>query len=255
MVCPLGCVAQEEHSFQAETRQLLDIVTNSLYTDKEVFLRELISNASDSLEKLRHLQVSGAAVADPDLPLEITLDADKEKRTITITDTGVGLTRDEMVSLLGTIARSGSKAFVAEAKSTGGAAESIIGQFGVGFYSAFMVGTKVDVASTPSKPGEVPHLWSSEGAGSYTIAPLAEAEAARGVRVTIHLKDDQLEYLEASRLREVRQERRGSASETRRYTRSTRACAVCLRSRMRGAEGGVLGRRAASVQGGHPYQS
>jgi TNF receptor-associated protein 1 len=167
-------------------------VTNSLYTDKEVFLRELISNASDSLEKLRHLQVTGSTIADPDIPLEISIIIDKEAKTLTIKDSGVGLSKQEMVSLLGTIARSGSKAFVENAKDTK-ASDSIIGQFGVGFYSAFMVGSRVDVTSKPANVEESSHVWSSAGTGSYTIAPAAESESLqRGCSVTIHVKPDEV---------------------------------------------------------------
>ena len=146
--------------FQAETRQLLDIVTHSLYTDKEVFLRELISNASDALEKLRHVQTlatSETTFSDPDTPLEIRIETDEANGTLTISDTGIGLSREEMIANLGTIARSGSKAFVQEMSarySTGNNASpetdisrGIIGKFGVGFYSAFMVGDKVEVRS------------------------------------------------------------------------------------------------------------
>ncbi len=152
---------KESLEFQAETKQLLDIVTHSLYTDKEVFLRELISNASDALEKLRHLQVanegsssSKAVQQDPDLPLEIKIETDEVNGTITISDSGIGLSRQEMIDHLGTIARSGSKAFMnelAQKHSSDGAnldaSRGIIGKFGVGFYSAFMVGDRVEVRS------------------------------------------------------------------------------------------------------------
>lgn len=140
--------------FKAETRQLLDIVTNSLYTDKEVFLRELVSNASDALEKLRHTQVANpSAPADSDVPLEIHVDTDEVNGTLSIRDTGIGLTKSDMVANLGTIASSGSKAFINEMSSQHGdqagldATRGIIGRFGVGFYSAFMVGDKVEVRS------------------------------------------------------------------------------------------------------------
>jgi TNF receptor-associated protein 1 len=153
---------KESLEFQAETKQLLDIVTHSLYTEKEVFLRELISNCSDALEKLRHLQVanegsgssSSSKQQDPDLPLEIKIETDEVNGTITISDTGIGLTKQEMIDHLGTIAKSGSKAFVnelAEKHSSDAAnldaSRGIIGKFGVGFYSAFMVGDKVEVRS------------------------------------------------------------------------------------------------------------
>jgi TNF receptor-associated protein 1 len=156
---------KESLHFQAETRQLLDIVTHSLYTDKEVFLRELVSNASDALEKLRHLQVAnieGHEVClhdknkdkqETDVPLEIRIETDELNQTLTITDTGIGLTREDMISNLGTIAKSGSKAFFNEiSRATSNEpdldpARGLIGKFGVGFYSAFMVGDKVEVRS------------------------------------------------------------------------------------------------------------
>jgi hypothetical protein len=149
-------IPKESLQFQAETRQLLDIVTHSLYTEKEVFLRELVSNASDALEKLRHLQVAnveGMEVAASDAPLEIRIETDEANQTLTITDTGVGLTKQDMISNLGTIAKSGSRAFLNEISNTTSKdpqldpAKGIIGKFGVGFYSAFMVGNKVDVRS------------------------------------------------------------------------------------------------------------
>lgn len=147
---------KESLQFQAETKQLLDIVTHSLYTDKEVFLRELVSNASDALEKLRHLQVAnieGKEVVGNDVPLEIRIETDELNQTLTISDTGVGLTKEDMISNLGTIAKSGSKAFLNEISNAASQdpqldpAKGIIGKFGVGFYSAFMVGDKVDVRS------------------------------------------------------------------------------------------------------------
>jgi len=145
----------EHYEFQAETRQLLDIVTHSLYTDKEVFLRELVSNASDACEKLRHMQASGEhVVLDPDVPLEIRIWTDENELTLTVQDTGIGLSKEEMIMNLGTIARSGSKAFVQamQNQSQPSALEQdvsrgIIGKFGVGFYSAFMVGDTVQVKS------------------------------------------------------------------------------------------------------------
>jgi TNF receptor-associated protein 1 len=203
----------EKLEFQAETRQLLDIVINSLYTDKEVFLRELVSNASDSLEKLRHLQATNAAVTiDPDLPLEIRIELDEVTSTITITDTGIGLTRDEMISNLGTIARSGSKKFVQQMEQSGGAegtdpARGIIGKFGVGFYSSFMVGAKVDVRSKSAlaeHQNESPKLWSSEGIGEYEIADLQEEiRQNRGSSVVIHLKEEHWDFVDESRIEKI----------------------------------------------------
>ena len=148
--------SDDSFEFQAETKQLLEIVTHSLYTDKEVFLRELISNASDALEKLRHMQVANdnpEQLVDKEHPLEIRIETNELDGTLMISDSGIGMNKEEMVSHLGTIARSGSKAFMEQMKNSaeGGSAEDvsrgIIGKFGVGFYSSFMVGDKVEVRS------------------------------------------------------------------------------------------------------------
>jgi hypothetical protein len=182
----------EKMEFQAETRQLLDIVTHSLYTDKEVFLRELVSNASDSLEKLRHLQATNQIETD-NIPLEIRIELDEVTSTLTITDTGLGMTKEEMISNLGTIARSGSKAFLNEIKKseTVGAdpMSSIIGKFGVGFYSSFMVGKRVEVRSQSARSDEEPKVWVSDGYGSYEICDLPEhIRQDRGCSIVIHFK-------------------------------------------------------------------
>lgn len=165
--------AAEKLEFQAETRMLLDIVAKSLYSESEIFVRELISNASDALEKFRYLSKSGeaATLTSADRPLEIHLGTDKHSRTFTIQDTGIGMTKEEMIENLGTIAKSGTKAFlekINEARSgSGGAVDSstMIGQFGVGFYSSFMVANKVDVYSKSSKSA-VGYKWTSDGYGS-----------------------------------------------------------------------------------------
>ncbi|KAG5183446.1 HSP90 domain-containing protein [Tribonema minus] len=199
----------ERHEFQAETRQLLDIVTHSIYTDKEVFLRELISNASDAMEKLRHLQVMGEALEGEGAPFEIQIAVDEKAKTLTIQDAGIGMTRDELVSNLGTIARSGSKAFVNELKEkgdtgAGDAMKDIIGQFGVGFYSAFMVGSKVDVYSRSARGGDAT-LWSSDGSGQFTVTTLDPAEAGleRGSKIVIHLREGCEEYATTARVQAI----------------------------------------------------
>ncbi|KAJ2950716.1 hypothetical protein O0L34_g8979 [Tuta absoluta] len=187
----------EKREFQAETRMLLDIVARSLYSDKEVFIRELISNASDALEKFRYLTVSAAPDAcqleETDRPLEIKLITDKQNRTITIQDSGIGMTKDELTQNLGTIARSGSKSFIEEVKSKGAEqASNIIGQFGVGFYSAFMVADKIDVYTRSSKTGSPGYKWSSDGSGTYEIQ---EAEGVPiGTKIVVHLKTDCREF-------------------------------------------------------------
>jgi len=196
----------KKHEFQAETRQLLDIVARSLYSEKEVFIREIISNSSDALEKVRHKQVTGAEIEDESLPLEIHLTTDEEKNLFVIQDFGIGMTEDELVENLGTIARSGSKKFVEQAmtgESTGpqDAMSSIIGQFGVGFYSTFMVGSKIDVYSKSSEPGSKGYMWTSDGAGTYEIA---EADGvSRGTKVIIHLKDEDNMFAMKARVEDI----------------------------------------------------
>eukprot|EP00977_Amphora_coffeiformis_P016410 scaffold5089_cov156-Amphora_coffeaeformis.AAC.7 len=201
---------KETLEFQAETRQLLDIVTHSLYTDKEVFLRELVSNASDALEKLRHTQAANTAeVTGADVPLEIRIDLDEVTSSITITDTGIGMTRDEMVSNLGTIARSGSKNFIQELQKMGSEssldpAKGIIGKFGVGFYSAFMVADKVEVSSKSALKeleGEPAKVWSSDGTGTFEIRDLEEGvRQDRGSSVKLFLKSDYWSLIDEKRI-------------------------------------------------------
>ena len=149
----------ETHSFQAEIKQLLDLVVHSLYTDREIFLRELVSNASDSMEKLRHLQGTEKDIHDAALPLEIHISTDKEARTVTIADRGIGMTRGELVENLGTIAHSGTKAFLNAMKESGNSPANMIGQFGVGFYSAFMVAEKVEVFTRSWRENGEELLW------------------------------------------------------------------------------------------------
>ncbi|NWI54691.1 TRAP1 protein, partial [Calyptomena viridis] len=190
--------AASKHEFQAETKKLLDIVARSLYSEKEVFIRELISNGSDALEKLRHrLMTEGKALPE----MEIHLQTDSGKGTITIQDTGIGMTQEELVSNLGTIARSGSKAFLDALQSQAEASSKIIGQFGVGFYSAFMVADKVEVFSQSAEPGSPGYHWSSDGSGMFEIA---EASGVRtGTKIIIHLKEDCKEFANEDRVKEV----------------------------------------------------
>ncbi|XP_066432578.1 heat shock protein 75 kDa, mitochondrial [Eleutherodactylus coqui] len=187
-----------KHEFQAETKKLLDIVARSLYSEKEVFIRELISNGSDALEKLRHKLLSQGS----NLPeMEIHLHTDSEKGTLTIQDTGVGMTQEELISNLGTIARSGSKAFLEALQNQTDSSGKIIGQFGVGFYSAFMVADKVVVYSQASEPGSSGFCWTSDGSGVFE---LAEASGVRqGTKVIIHLKEDCKEFASEDRVKGV----------------------------------------------------
>ncbi|NXR82262.1 TRAP1 protein, partial [Pycnonotus jocosus] len=190
--------AASKHEFQAETKKLLDIVARSLYSEKEVFIRELISNGSDALEKLRHrLMTEGKALPE----LEIHLQTDSKKGTITIQDTGIGMTQEELVSNLGTIARSGSKAFLEALQSQAEASSKIIGQFGVGFYSAFMVADKVEVFSQSAEPGSPGYHWSSDGSGMFEIAEASGVRA--GTKIIIHLKEDCKEFANEDRVKEV----------------------------------------------------
>lgn len=181
----------EKYDFQAETRMLLDIVAKSLYSEKEIFIRELISNSNDALEHLRYLNLTNPDMTNFQRDLEIHIATDKLARTFAIQDTGVGMTKEELVSNLGTIARSGSKAFLKEVKEKNLSMTNIIGQFGVGFYSSFMVADKVEVF-TCSKPGGECYKWVSDGSGSYEIS-IAEG-VQPGTKIVLHLKGECLEF-------------------------------------------------------------
>lgn len=191
----------QTRSFEADVAKLLHLMVHSVYSDKDVFLRELISNAADACEKLRYEAVSHPALLGDDPQPRITLTLDKDGRRLIVEDNGIGMSAEEMSEALGTIARSGTKAFVerlAGAKEAEGA--QLIGQFGVGFYSAFMVADRVDVASRGAG-AETASVWSSDGQGAYTIAPLPlSAAPARGARVTLHLKEDAEGYGETYRV-------------------------------------------------------
>src|SRR3954463_5413145 len=168
----------EKHQFQAEIQQLLDIVIHSLYTDKEIFVRELISNAADANEKLRFTQSSGQPVYQPEVAPSISIQSDEKAQTITFVDTGIGMSQTELVENLGTIAHSGTKAFLKQLAEDKKPDASLIGQFGVGFYSAFMVAKKVTVFSRSYNPEESGWRWESEGTGGYEIE--AAADLPRG---------------------------------------------------------------------------
>jgi molecular chaperone HtpG len=184
----------ETFSFQAETQQLLDILIHSLYTEREIFLRELLSNASDALNRMQFQQLTDANVLDPDVPLEIRIKVDEAAKTLTIIDTGIGMNAEEMRSNLGTIARSGAKNFLQAVKeSNKDTAQSIIGQFGVGFYSAFMVADKVRVISRSYRPEDSAFVWEATGGTEYSIEP-AEKES-RGTEIILYLKEDAEEFL------------------------------------------------------------
>ncbi len=190
----------EKHAFQAEIAQLLDIVIHSLYTDKEIFIRELISNAADATEKLRFLQTSGTDVFESDRPLTISVSTDDTGHTISVADSGIGMTRDELIENLGTIAHSGSKAFLQQIKENAGN-PSLIGQFGVGFYSSFMVGTKVTVYTRSYQPEETGWIWSSDGVSSYDLEP--GLDLPRGTKIVINLKESDREFSRAHRVESI----------------------------------------------------
>ncbi|HEY9510620.1 MAG TPA: molecular chaperone HtpG [Verrucomicrobiae bacterium] len=191
----------ETHHFQAEIQQLLNIVIHSLYTDKEIFVRELISNAADACEKLRFNQSSGIAVYQSDVAPAISVTTDDKAGTITISDTGLGMTHGELVENLGTIAHSGTKAFLKQLAEDTKPDVGLIGQFGVGFYSAFMVAKRVTVLSRSFVPEEQGWQWISKGGGGYELAPAADLP--RGTKITLELKDDAKDFAQANTIEQI----------------------------------------------------
>lgn len=191
----------ETHAFQAEIKQLLDLVVHSLYTDREIFLRELISNASDSMEKLRHLQGTEKDMHDAALPLEIHITTDAEAKTLTIEDRGIGMTRGELVENLGTIAHSGTKAFLQAMKESGGQPGNMIGQFGVGFYSAFMVAEEVQVFTRSWRENGEDLVWTSDGASGYSIEEASDL--SRGVKIVLKLKEEHEGFAEEAKVKHL----------------------------------------------------
>ncbi len=191
----------EQHQFQAEIQQLLDIVIHSLYTDREIFVRELISNAADALEKLRFEQSSGQAVFQPDIPAGISVKTDEKAGTVTFIDSGIGMTHGELVDNLGTIAHSGTKAFLKQLAEDKKPDARLIGQFGVGFYSAFMVGSKVEVLSRSHKPDEQGWRWTSSNGGGYEIE--SAGDIPRGTQIIVHLKEDAKEFAKEETLKRI----------------------------------------------------
>ncbi|HID38994.1 MAG TPA: molecular chaperone HtpG, partial [Calditrichaeota bacterium] len=194
----------KSYKFKAEVNKLLDILVHSLYTNKEIFLRELISNASDALDKVRFQLTSGAEVADKDLPLEINIELDKDKNLLIISDTGIGMTQEEIVKQIGTIAKSGSEDFLNKLSEESRQKDlsNIIGRFGVGFYSVFMVADKVVITSKSYVKDVKPVRWESAGTGSFKVGELDEP-LKRGTRIEVYLKDDQKEYSEKYRIESI----------------------------------------------------
>jgi molecular chaperone HtpG len=190
----------EQHSFQAEIQQLLSIVIHSLYTDREVFVRELVSNAADACEKLRFLQASGQSSTGDSGP-SIAITANEAESTLTIADTGIGMNRDELVQNLGTIAHSGTKAFLKALAEQQKPDTRLIGQFGVGFYSAFMVAKQVTVVTRSQVPGSEGWKWTSEGGNGYTLE--SAPDATPGTQITLSLKDEAKEFAQAGNLERI----------------------------------------------------
>src|SRR5262245_7493446 len=195
-------VPSEKLEFKTELKQLLHIITHSLYSNKEIFLRELISNASDAVNKIKYDSLQHEELLEGNKDWKIKLTVDREAGTLTVSDNGIGLSRDHAVENLGTIAKSGTRAFLESLKNADGRARpEMIGQFGVGFYSAFMVADRVTVLSRPAGDPKNGVRWESDGQGEFTVETIEKP--TRGTDVILHLKQDEGEFLEPYRLRQI----------------------------------------------------
>jgi len=191
----------ENFDFEADVSRILDIIINSLYTHKEVFLRELISNASDALDKVRYKVLKDPTYVEGFENMEIKIEFDKEAKTLSIQDSGIGMTKNELIKNLGTVARSGTTQFLELIGKTNDM--NLIGQFGVGFYSAFLVANKVTVISKTNKEPDQ-HIWMSSADGKFTIAKDPRgATLQRGTKIILHLKEDAIEYVEQDKIKEL----------------------------------------------------
>ena len=190
------------HSFQTEVKQLLQLMIHSLYSNKEVFLRELISNGSDACDRLRFAALTDAGLMEDGETLGIRVSIDEANKTITIKDNGIGMTEEEVIENIGTIARSGTKQFLQALSGDAANDANLIGQFGVGFYSAFLVAQKVELITRHAgQPDSTGVRWESEGEGEYTINAIDGVE--RGTTITLHLRDEEEEFSQAYRLRSI----------------------------------------------------
>lgn len=192
----------ESFEFKAEVRQLLDILVHSLYSSREIFLRELLSNANDALDKLRLESLKNSELSKSDLPFEIKISSNSEKALLTISDTGIGMTRDELVTNIGTIAKSGTSEFIKQLKDQKNESGNLIGRFGVGFYSVFMVASKVTITTLSYKSGSEAIRWISDGLGTYQLEVAADV-TNRGTSIEIELKDDAKEFADIEQIKKI----------------------------------------------------
>ena len=193
---------QETHGFQTEVKQLLQLMIHSLYSNKEIFLRELVSNAADAADKLRFKALSDDSLYENDGDLNVKLSVDKDAGTVIISDNGIGMTRDQVIEHLGTIAKSGTAEFFSQLSGDQAKDSQLIGQFGVGFYSAFIVADKVTVRTRAAgEDASRGVLWESQGEGEFSVADIEKAD--RGTEITLHLREDEKEFLDDWRLRSI----------------------------------------------------